>query len=108
MILKASRDAQAEVSTKLASGRCSARCTNCCGFRIRRSTADQGVLATVADHPGDGLLTVPPRPVSCSMPRDRDLIPSRSDRRARVFYDQGYGVSASLYKCLQRRPRALS
>jgi hypothetical protein len=58
--------------------------------------ADQGrnwaSSDTRQEHLYDGLLTVLLRLVFLLYAEDRDLIPSRTDAAARVFYDQGYGV----------------
>lgn len=95
-LLKASRDAQAEVSTRLAAQVLGALHELLRGLHA----ADRERIETQADaapeHLYDGLLAVLLRLVFLLYAEDRDLIPSRADAEARAFYAQGYGVR-SLY-----------
>jgi N-6 DNA Methylase len=93
-LLKASRDAQAEVSTKLAAQVLGALHELLRGLHA----ADRVRIETLADkrpeHLYDGLLTVLLRLVFLLYAEDRELIPSRADGEARALYDEGYGVRA--------------
>jgi hypothetical protein len=95
-LLKASRDAQTEVSTKLAAQVLGALHELLRGLH----SADRARMETLAgsrpEHLYEGLLTVLLRLVFLLYAEDRDLIPSRTDGEARALYDQGYGVR-SLY-----------
>lgn len=93
-LLKASRDAQAEVSTKLAAQVLGALHELLRGLHA----ADRARIEALADkrpeHLYDGLLAVLLRLVFLLYAEDRDLIPSRTDGEARRLYDEGYGVRA--------------
>jgi hypothetical protein len=91
-LLKASRDAQAEVSTKLASQVLGALHELLRGLHAADARRIAALAVTRQDHLYDGLLTVLLRLVFLLYAEDRDLIPSRTDAAARAFYDQGYGV----------------
>ncbi len=95
-LLKASRDAQAEVSKELAAQVLGALHELLRGL----DAADRVRIEALADkrpeHLYDGLLTVLLRLVFLLYAEDRDLIPSRTDGEARALYDEGYGVR-SLY-----------
>jgi hypothetical protein len=91
-LLKASRDAQAEVSTKLASQVLGALHELLRGLHAADARRIEALAATRQEHLYDGLLTVLLRLVFLLYAEDRDLIPSRTDAAARGFYDQGYGV----------------
>jgi hypothetical protein len=95
-LLKASRDAQAEVSTRLAAQVLGALHELLRGLH----TADRERIEAIAEHNPehlyDGLLAVLLRLVFLLYAEDRDLIPSRTDAAARALYAQGYGVR-SLY-----------
>ncbi|SDK28051.1 MULTISPECIES: Eco57I restriction-modification methylase domain-containing protein [Bradyrhizobium] len=91
-LLKASRDAQAEVSTKLASQVLGALHELLRGLHATDARRVETLAATRQEHLYDGLLTVLLRLVFLLYAEDRDLIPSRTDAAARAFYDQGYGV----------------
>src|SRR6266404_2042023 len=91
-LLKASRDAQAEVSTKLASQVLGALHELLRGLHAADGKRIETLAATRQEHLYDGLLTVLLRLVFLLYAEDRDLIPSRIDADARAFYDQGYGV----------------
>jgi N-6 DNA Methylase len=91
-LLKASRDAQAEVSTKLASQVLGALHELLRGLHVADAKRIETLAATRQEHLYDGLLTVLLRLVFLLYAEDRNLIPSRTDAGARAFYDQGYGV----------------
>jgi hypothetical protein len=93
-LLKQSRDAQAEVSAKLAEQVLGSL------HQLLRGlyAADEARIARLAneqpDHLYGGLLTVLLRLVFLLYVEDRGLIPSATDEEARRLYDQGYGVRA--------------
>jgi hypothetical protein len=91
-LLKASRDAQAEVSTRLASQVLGALHELLRGLHAADAKRIETLAAIRQEHLYDGLLTVLLRLVFLLYAEDRDLIPSRTDAAARAFYDQGYGV----------------
>ena len=95
-LLKASRDAQAEVSTKLAAQVLGALHELLRGLHAADKGRIEALAATRPAHLYEGLLTVLLRLVFLLYAEDRDLIPSRTDGEARALYDQGYGVR-SLY-----------
>lgn len=93
-LLKQSRDAQAEVSAKLAEQVLGSL------HQLLRGlySADEARIARLAKQQPDrlygGLLTVLLRLVFLLYAEDRGLIPSATDEEARRLYDQGYGVRA--------------
>lgn len=93
-LLKQSREAQAEVSAKLAEQVLGAL------HRLLRGlhAADEARIAKLSaerpDHVYGGLLTVLLRLVFLLYAEDRGLVPSATDEDARRLYDQGYGVRA--------------
>ena len=93
-LLKQSRDAQAEVSAKLAEQVLGSL------HQVLRGlyAADEARIARLAaqrpDHLYGGLLTVLLRLVFLLYAEDRGLIPSATDGEMRHLYDQGYGVRA--------------
>src|SRR4029079_16274945 len=89
---KASRDAQAEVSTKLAAQVLGALHELLRGLHSADRTRMEDMAAGRPEHLYEGLLTVLLRLVFLLYAEDRDLIPSRTDGEARAIYDQGYGV----------------
>src|SRR4029077_14736421 len=95
-LLKASRDAQAEVSTKLAAQVLGALHELLRGLHSADEGRIEALAASSPAHLYEGLLTVLLRLVFLLYAEDRDLIPSRTDGEARALYDQGYGVR-SLY-----------
>ena len=98
---KKSRDAQAEVSTKLAAQVLGALHELLRGLHA----ADPARIATLAasrpDHLYEGLLTVLLRLVFLLYAEDRDLMPSRTDARARSALRQGYRVRGALRRLLE-------
>jgi hypothetical protein len=95
-LLKASRDAQAEVSTRLAAQVLGALYELLRGLHAADCARTEALAASRPEHLYEGLLTVLLRLVFLLYAEDRDLIPSRTDGEARALYDQGYGVR-SLY-----------
>ena len=95
-LLKASRDAQAEVSTKLAAQVLGALHELLRGLHSADRARIEALAASRREHLYEGLLTVLLRLVFLLYAEDRDLIPSRTDGETRALYDQGYGVR-SLY-----------
>jgi hypothetical protein len=91
-LLKASRDAQAEVSTKLASQVLGALHELLRGLHAADGPRVEALAANRPEHLYEGLLTVLLRLVFLLYAEDRDLIPSRTDERARALYSEGYGV----------------
>jgi N-6 DNA Methylase len=92
-LLKASRDAQAEVSTKLASQVLGALHELLRGLHSADRVRIEDLAASRPEHLYEGLLTVLLRLVFLLYAEDRDLIPSRIDAEARALYE-GYGVRA--------------
>src|SRR5258706_7127234 len=95
-LLKASRDAQAEVSTKLAAQVLGALHELLRGLHAADRARIEALAAKRPEHLYDGLLAVLLRLVFLLYAEDRDLIPWRTDGEARALYDEGYGVR-SLY-----------
>jgi hypothetical protein len=95
-LLKASREAQAEVSTRLAAQVLGALHELLRGLHAADRERIEGLAHDAPEHLYDGLLVVLLRLVFLLYAEDRDLIPSRTDAEARAFYGQGYGVR-SLY-----------
>jgi hypothetical protein len=95
-LLKASRDAQAEVSTKLSAQVLGALHELLRGLHSADRVRIEAMAASRPERLYEGLLTVLLRLVFLLYAEDRDLIPSRTDGEARTLYDQGYGVR-SLY-----------
>lgn len=93
-LLKQSRDAQAEVSAKLAEQVLGSLHQLLRGLHA----ADDVRIARLAKEQPDrlygGLLTVLLRLVFLLYAEDRGLIPSATDEDSRRLYDQGYGVRA--------------
>ena len=91
-LLKKSRDAQAAVSTALAEQVLGALHELLRGL----DSADPALIRELArsnpDHLYEGLLSVLMRLVFVLYAEDRDLLPSRSDGRAREIYETSYSV----------------
>lgn len=92
-LLKASRDAQAEVSTKLASQVLGTLHELLRGLHGADQARIEHLAARRQEHLYDGLLTVLLRLVFLLYSEDRDLIPSRTEAEARALYES-YGVRA--------------
>jgi hypothetical protein len=93
-LLKQSRDAQAEVSAKLAEQVLGALHQLLRGLHAADEARITKLAAQRPDHVYGGLLTVLLRLVFLLYAEDRGLIPSATDEEARRLYDQGYGVRA--------------
>ncbi len=104
-LLKASRDAQAEVSTKLASQVLGALHELLRGLHAADPVRLGRLAAQRPAHLYEGLLTVLLRLVFLLYAEDRDLVPSVTDAEARALYDQGYGVRALHARLLDDRAR---
>ena len=91
-LLKASRDAQAEVSTRLAAQVLGALHELLRGLHAADRDRVERLANVAPEHLYDGLLAFLLRLVFLLYAEDRDLIPSRTDAEARAFYAQGYGV----------------
>jgi N-6 DNA Methylase len=102
-LLKASRDAQAEVSTRLAAQVLGALHELLRGLHAADRQRIEALAQSDPEHLYDGLLAVLLRLVFLLYAEDRDLIPSRSDAEARAFYAQGYGVRALYGQLLDDR-----
>jgi hypothetical protein len=91
-LLKQSRDAQAEVSAKLAEQVLGSLHQLLRGFYAADEARIAHLAAVRPDHLYGGLLTILLRLVFLLYAEDRDLIPSATDEEARRLYNQGYGV----------------
>ncbi|WP_178133912.1 N-6 DNA methylase [Vineibacter terrae] len=91
-LLKRSRDAQASVSTALAEQVLGAFHELLRGLNDAERPGMDELAATRPDHLYEGLLTVLMRLVFILYAEDRDLLPSRSDGRAREIYETSYSV----------------
>lgn len=91
-LLKRSRDAQALVSTALAEQVLGALHELLRGLDRAEPTLIRELSRTRPDHVYEGLLTVLMRLVFVLYAEDRDLLPSRSDSRAREIYETSYSV----------------
>lgn len=91
-LLKRSRDAQALVSTALAEQVLGALHELLRGLDSAEPALVRDLAANRPDHLYEGLLTVLMRLVFVLYAEDRDLLPSRSDARAREIYETSYSV----------------
>lgn len=91
-LLKRSRDAQALVSTALAEQVLGALHELLRGLDAAEPAQVRNLSTTRPDHLYEGLLTVLMRLVFVLYAEDRDLLPSRSDARAREIYETSYSV----------------
>jgi hypothetical protein len=104
-LLRDSREAQATVSTNL-----SAQVLGALHELLRGlQAADPKLIGELAEknpqHLYEGLLSVLMRLVFVLYAEDRDLIPSRTDGRARALYQQGYSVRGLFAKLLEDEAR---
>lgn len=104
-LLRASREAQAEVSTKLATQVLGALHELLRGLHAADRARIERLAAERPDHLYEGLLTVLLRLVFLLYAEDRALIPSRTDGPARALYDEGYGVRTLHARLLGDRAR---
>jgi N-6 DNA Methylase len=91
-LLKRSRDAQALVSTALAEQVLGALHELLRGLDAAEPALVRDLSTTRPYHLYEGLLTVLMRLVFVLYAEDRDLLPSRSDARAREIYETSYSV----------------
>jgi hypothetical protein len=91
-LLKRSRDAQALVSTALAEQVLGALHELLRGLDSAEPALVRELATSRPDHLYEGLLTVLMRLVFVLYAEDRDLLPSRSDARAREIYETSYSV----------------
>lgn len=91
-LLKRSRDAQALVSTALAEQVLGALHELLRGLDSAEPALVRELAASRPDHLYEGLLAVLMRLVFVLYAEDRDLLPSRSDARAREIYETSYSV----------------
>lgn len=91
-LLKHSRDAQALVSTALAEQVLGALHELLRGLDSAEPALVRELAVCRPDHLYEGLLTVLMRLVFVLYAEDRDLLPSRSDARAREIYETSYSV----------------
>jgi hypothetical protein len=91
-LLKKSREAQAAVSTALAEQVLGALHEMLRGLDAADSASIRALAKTGPGHLYEGLLTVLMRLVFILYAEDRDLLPSRTDERARELYESGYSV----------------
>jgi hypothetical protein len=91
-LLKKSRDAQAAVSTALAEQVLGALHELLRGLDNAEPSLIRELAKSHPDHIYEGLLAVLMRLVFVLYAEDRDLLPSRTDGRAREIYETGYSV----------------
>jgi hypothetical protein len=91
-LLKESREAQASVSTALAEQVLGALHELLRGLDSAQPALIREFAASYPDHLYEGLVTVLMRLVFVLYAEDRDLLPSRSDGRAREIYETSYSV----------------
>jgi hypothetical protein len=91
-LLKKSRDAQAAVSTALAEQVLGALHELLRGLDSAEPALIRDLAASRPDHLYEGLLAVLMRLVFVLYAEDRDLLPSRTDGRAREIYETSYSV----------------
>ncbi|WP_270936724.1 hypothetical protein, partial [Falsiroseomonas oryzae] len=104
-LLRASRDAQAEVSQKLATQVLGALHELLRGLHAADRARVERLAAQRPTQLYEGLLTVLLRLIFLLYAEDRNLIPSRADGPARSLYAEGYGVRALHAKLLADRAR---
>lgn len=91
-LLQASRERQAEVSTKLAGQVLAALYELLRGFDAAEGDLVRELAARDPHHLYEGLLTVLMRLVFVLYAEDRDLMPSRREDGGQALYEQGYSV----------------
>ncbi|CAO4140858.1 N-6 DNA methylase [Methylorubrum aminovorans] len=100
-LLKASRDAQANVSTELAAQVLGALHDLLRGFDAADPDMVRGLVRDRPEHLYEGLLTVLMRLVFVLYAEDRDLLPSRTDPVARELYEQSYSMRGLYHRLLE-------
>jgi len=91
-LLKASRDAQAAVSTELSAQVLGALHELLRGLNAAEPALIQALAERRPNHLYEGLLTVLLRLVFILYAEDRDLLPSATDGASRALYEQSYSV----------------
>lgn len=91
-LLKRSREAQAAVSTQLAEQVLGALHELLHGLEGAEAALIRELAVVRPEHLYEGLLAVLMRLVFVLYAEDRDLLPSRTDGRAREVYERGYSV----------------
>lgn len=104
-LLRASREAQAEVSAKLATQVVGALHELLRGLHAADRERVERLAREQSAHLYEGLLTVLLRLIFLLYAEDRALIPSRADGVARALYQEGYGVRTLHAKLLGDRAR---
>jgi hypothetical protein len=104
-LLRASREAQAEVSQKLATQVLGALHELLRGLHAADRERIERLARQQSAHVYEGLLTVLLRLIFLLYAEDRALIPSRGDELARALYTEGYGVRTLHAKLLGDRAR---
>ena len=104
-LLKASRDAQSEVSTKLASQVLGALHELLRGLHEADRARIERLAAQQSAHLYEGLLAVLLRLVFLLYAEDRNLVPSATSGEARALYENGYGVRALHARLLEEAAR---
>lgn len=100
-LLKKSRDAQASVSTALAEQVLGALHELLRGLDSAEPALIHDLAKSRPDHLYEGLLSVLMRLVFILYAEDRDLLPSRSDARAREIYETSYSVRGLYAKLVE-------
>jgi hypothetical protein len=100
-LLRRSRDAQASVSTALAEQVLGALHELLRGLDRAEPILIRALARSRPDHLYEGLLAVLMRLVFVLYAEDRDLIPSRSDGRARQIYETSYSVRGVYAKLVE-------
>lgn len=104
-LLRASREAQAEVSAKLATQVLGALHELLRGLHAADRERVERLARQQPAQLYEGLLTVLLRLIFLLYAEDRNLIPSRADGPARALYQEGYGVRTLHAKLLADRAR---
>ena len=104
-LLRGSREAQATVSTHLSAQVLGALHDLLRGMHAAEPKLTSEIAEKNPQHLYEGLLSVLMRLVFILYAEDRDLIPSKSDGRARGLYDQGYSVRGLFEKLLEDEAR---
>lgn len=100
-LLRRSREAQAAVSTSLAEQVLGALHELLRGLDSAEPTLIRSLAASRPDHVYEGLLAVLMRLVFVLYAEDRDLLPSRTDGRAREIYETSYSVRGLYAKLVE-------
>jgi hypothetical protein len=100
-LLKKSREAQAEVSTRLADQVLGALHELLRGLDAAAPELVRNLARRQAAHLYEGLLTVLMRLVFVLYAEDRGLLPSRSDGHAQKLYESGYSLRALYNKLVE-------